>query len=80
MHVRLREQGDLRRQDLSSGADIAVEAGSDYFSSDKHYASLARRIVAALRDGSRCVLVTGDPSANPQALSKALGNGGRGPL
>jgi hypothetical protein len=59
---------------LSSGAFVAAGAGSDYFLSDRHYESLARRIVAALRCGGRWVLVTGDPPANPQALSEALGN------
>ena len=44
------------------------------FSSDKHYASLARRIVAKLRCGGGWVLITGDPPADPQALSEALGN------
>ncbi len=74
MHARLKERGHLRDQRLSSGALGAAEAGSDYFSSDKHYASLARRIVAALRCGGRWVLITGDPTANSQALSEAIGN------
>jgi hypothetical protein len=74
MHVRLRERGHLSDQRLSSGVLGVAEAGSDYFSSDKHYASLARRIAAALRCGSGWALIIGDPPANPQALSEAVGN------
>jgi hypothetical protein len=74
MHVRLRERAHLRDRHPSSGALGSAEAGSDYFSSDKHYASLARRIVATLRCGGRWMLITGEPPANPQALSAALGN------
>jgi hypothetical protein len=74
MHTRLRERGHLSDQRLSSGALGIAEAVSDYFSSDKHYASLARRIVAALRCGGHWVLITGDPPADPQALCAALGN------
>jgi hypothetical protein len=57
---------------LSSGGFVAAGADSDYFSSDRHYESLARRMVAALRDRGRFVLVTGDPLPNPQVLSRAL--------
>jgi len=39
-----------------------------------HYEALARRIAAALRRGGCFVLVTGDPLADPQFLSQALGN------
>jgi len=74
MHFRLSQRGHLRNQRLTSGALGAAEPDSDYFSSDKHYASLARRIVTVLRGGGRWVLVTGDPPANPQALCEALGN------
>jgi hypothetical protein len=56
---------------LSSGL-LAAEAGSDYFDTDTHYQSLARHLVSALRGGGRFFLVTGDPSANSQALSLAL--------
>ncbi len=49
-------------------------AGDDYFASEAHYASLARRIVAGLRGGPRLVLVIGDPPPNPLLLSPALRN------
>ena len=57
---------------LASGAFVAAGAGSDYFARDRHYESLARRIIAALRGERRCVLVTGDPPPNPETLSAAL--------
>jgi hypothetical protein len=72
--VRSRERGYLGDQRLSSGALGVAEAGSDYFASDNHYASLAQRIAAALHCGGGWVLITGDPPANPQALSEAFGN------
>ena len=74
MRVRLKERGRSSDQGLSSGAGGVADTGSDYFSSDKHYASLARRIVAALRSHSGWVLVTGDPPANPHALTEAIEN------
>jgi len=74
MQLRLRERAHLGTQAPPSGALGTAAAGSDYFSSDKHYASLARRIVAKLRCGGGWVLITGDPPADPQALSEALGN------
>lgn len=39
-----------------------------------HYLSLARRILDALSDGARFVLITDDPPANSQILSMALRN------
>jgi hypothetical protein len=57
-----------------SSALAAVEPRSNYFASQMHYEALARRIAAALRRGGRFVLVTGDPLADPQFLSQALGN------
>ena len=58
----------------SSTALVSVGARSDYLESSAHCDAIARRIVAALRDGRRpLVLVTGDPPADPQALSEALG-------
>jgi hypothetical protein len=74
MHVRLRERGDFSDRRLSAGALGVAEAGLDYFSSDRHYAFLAQRTAAALRCGSGWTLITGDPPANPQALSKAVAN------
>ena len=57
---------------LSSDAFIRAQAGSDYFATEVHHQYLARRIVAALRGDSRFVLVTGDPPANLQILTRAL--------
>lgn len=48
------------------------EAANDYFSTDTHYQSIARRIVDILRGGGGFVLVIGDPPANAQLLSQAL--------
>jgi hypothetical protein len=63
----------------SSSALPAVEPRSSYFASKTHYESLARRILAVIRAGGRFVLITGDPPADPQFLSQALGNlGGSG--
>ena len=54
---------------------LPVGARSHYISSGAHYEMVARRIVASLRDSGRStVLVTGDPPADPQFLSEALGN------
>lgn len=63
------------RDNLSPTALVAIGERSDYVASAAHYAAVARRIVAALRGGSRpFVLVTGDPPVDPQVLSEALGN------
>lgn len=60
---------------VSSAALFPVGSRSHYLASAAHYELVARRIVAALRDGGRSmVLVTGDPPADPQVLSEALGN------
>jgi hypothetical protein len=56
----------------SSGAAPAAEAVSAYLASEAHYLSVAGRILAALLGDIRVVLVTGDPTANPQPLSQAL--------
>ncbi len=58
----------------SSGAAPAVEAASsDYLASEAHYQSVAGRILAALLGNVSVVLVTSDPTADPQLLSQALG-------
>lgn len=58
----------------SSAALAPGGASSNYIASAAHYEFLARRILAALRDSSRpLVLVTGNPPPNPEALSQALG-------
>src|SRR6266478_8849950 len=46
--------------------------GPDYFMSEVHYLSLARRIVAALRAGGNVVLVIGDPPAGSRLLCQTL--------
>ena len=59
----------------SSSVLLPVGARSHYIASEAHYEVVARRIVASLRDSGRSmVLVTGDPPADPQFLSEALGN------
>src|ERR1700739_3397696 len=74
MHVRLRERVRSSDQGLSSDVNSVADTGPDYFSSDKHYASLARRIAAALRPCNGSGLATGHPPANPQALTDAIEN------
>src|SRR5271169_4061187 len=60
---------------LSSAAFVPVGDRAHYIASAAHYEVVARRIVAALRDGGRpLVLVTGDPPADPEVLAEALGN------
>lgn len=60
---------------LSSAAFVPVEARAHYVTSAAHYEVVARRIVAALRDGDRpLVLLTGEPPADPEVLSEALGH------
>ena len=60
---------------FSSSVLLPVEARAHYVASGAHYEMVARRIVASLRDSARSmVLVTGDPPADPQVLSEALGN------
>jgi hypothetical protein len=49
-----------------------VEAASGYLASEPHYLFVASRILAALGGKASLVLVTGDPSADPQPLSQAL--------
>jgi hypothetical protein len=72
MPLRLKARSHLGTGHRSSGALATGEAGDDYFSSDEHYASLARRIVAALHSGGGWVLITGDPPADAAALSEAI--------
>ena len=56
----------------SSGRAPAIEAASGYLASEAHYLSVAGRILAALHGDVSVVLVTGDPTADPQLLSQAL--------
>ena len=50
----------------------AAEATADYLASEAHYQSVAGRILAAIGGEGGFVLVTGDPMADPQLLSRAL--------
>jgi hypothetical protein len=60
---------------ISSAALVPVGARAHYIASASHYDVVARRIVAALRDGDRpIVLLTGEPPADPEVLSEALAN------
>jgi hypothetical protein len=56
----------------SSDRAAVVEAASGYLASEPHYLFVASRILAALGGKASLVLVTGDPSADPQPLSQAL--------
>jgi hypothetical protein len=51
----------------------AEEAAPGYLTSETHYLSVAGRLLAALRGEVRLIVVTGDPLAEPQPLSEALG-------
>ena len=58
---------------LPASRPFAVgQAGYDYFADEQHYRSLADRVLAGLRQGSRIVLVTGDPPVNLSSLAAAL--------
>jgi hypothetical protein len=57
----------------SSVGAPAVEAASGYLASEAHYLSVAGRILAALHRDVSVVMVAGDPAADPQLLSQALG-------
>jgi TPR repeat protein len=52
---------------------VATGVRSEYYASAAHYQAVAKRILGALR-GGHFILVTGDPPADPQALSAALGD------
>ena len=56
----------------STDGAAAVEATSGYLASEPHYLSVAGRILAALGDKGNLVIVTGDPPADPQPLTRAL--------
>jgi hypothetical protein len=56
----------------SPNAFPAAEAGPDYYATEAHYLSFARRIAAALGAGGTFVLVTGDPPPGPHQISQAL--------
>src|SRR6516165_5442392 len=70
------ERDVIQTPGYPSSALAPVEPRSNYFASQTHYQSLARRIAATLSRGGRFVLVTGDPPANPRFLSQALRNVG----
>ncbi len=56
----------------SAGAFGAAEIGSDYLATETHYASIAGRIVSALRERATIVLVTGDQPPELRLLAEAL--------
>jgi hypothetical protein len=56
----------------SAGALGAAEIGSDYLATETHCLSVAGRILSALREGAKMVLVTGDQPPDLQLLSQAL--------
>ena len=47
-------------------------AGFDYFADQRHYSSLADRVVAGLWHGGRIALIIGDPPISPLSLATAL--------
>jgi hypothetical protein len=67
---------EAHRQDadpVSSARPFAApDAGADYFATDGHYLSLARRIVAGLQRRPSFVVVTADPPPGPGQLVPAL--------
>jgi hypothetical protein len=56
----------------SAGGFGAHEIGSDYLATETHYLSVAGRILSALRESAKMVLVTGDQPPDVQLLSQAL--------
>jgi hypothetical protein len=56
-----------------SSAFATPSAGDDYFATEAHHLSLGGRLVAALRRGSRFVLIIGDPPPDLLILSRILG-------
>jgi hypothetical protein len=68
------ERDVIQTPGYPSSALAPVEPRSNYFASQTHYQSLARRIAATLSRGGRFVLATGDPPADPQLLRQALGD------
>ena len=62
----------LSASPASLDAFPASEAGPDYYATEAHYLSFARRIAAALGAGGTFVLVTGDPPPGPHQISQAL--------
>ena len=47
-------------------------AGFDYFADQRHYSSLAGRVVAGLWHGGRIALITGNPPISPLSFATAL--------
>jgi hypothetical protein len=56
---------------VPSGDLVTTTVASEYYASAAHYQAIAKRILGAWRE-RHFVLVTGDPPADPQALSTAL--------
>lgn len=64
----------LRPGNPSSAAFPHVVPGVGYLESSAHYAAVARRALAVMRDGDgSMVLLISDPPADSQALTEALG-------
>ena len=57
---------------IAADAFRTADAGSDYFETEIHYRALAERIVVAVQDARRFIVVTGDPPPDPSGLSASL--------
>jgi len=57
---------------IAPDAFTTEESGSDYFASEIHHRAFAERIVSAVHDDRRFIVVTGDPSPDPLTLSASL--------
>jgi hypothetical protein len=56
----------------SAPSSGAAEIGSDYLTTETHYLFVAGRILSAMREGAKMVLLTGDPPPDLHLLSQAL--------
>ena len=66
-------QSRQRTAALPPSCPFAVgRAGFDYFADQRHYSSLAGRVVAGLWHGGRIALIIGDPPISPLSLATAL--------
>ena len=66
-------QSRQRTAALPPSCPFAVgRAGFDYFADQRHYSSLAGRVVARLWHGGRIALITGNPPISPLSFATAL--------
>ena len=66
-------QSRQRTAALPPSCPFAVgRAGFDYFADQRHYSSLAGRVVAGLWHGGRIALITGNPPISPLSFATAL--------